>query len=162
MSSPNDGSRITGARQARRVRVEPPAMARSKCRRHLAQRCSRLPPTNGDSFGPFSSQCRAGNVKIRRGSWTEELFRILEGFPELAHDDEVDACSGALEMLNPQMKSWGFYERTRQQRSNGSKRSSRNTRSLRASPSRDGNQNTPATGSGGTSKERALDDGLGP
>ena len=40
--------------------------------------------------------------------------RVLEGFPELAHDDEVDACSGALEMLNPQMNSWGFYEATRQ------------------------------------------------
>ena len=65
-------------------------------------------------FGPFSSQCRAGNVKIRRGSWNEELFRVLEGFPELAHDDEVDACSGALEMLNPQMKSWGIYEFYRQ------------------------------------------------
>jgi len=51
-------------------------------------------------FGPFSTQCGAGNVKIRRGSWNEELFRILEGFPDLAHDDEVDACSGALEMLN--------------------------------------------------------------
>src|SRR6516225_2049596 len=61
-------------------------------------------------FGPFSTQCRAGNVKIRRGSWNEELFRVLEGFPDLAHDDEVDACSGALEMLNPQMKGWGFYE----------------------------------------------------
>src|SRR5215472_2535267 len=44
-------------------------------------------------FGPFSSQCRAGNVKIRRGAWNEELFRVLEGFPDLAHDDEVDACS---------------------------------------------------------------------
>jgi predicted phage terminase large subunit-like protein len=65
-------------------------------------------------FGPFSSQCRAGNVKIRRGSWNEELFRVLEGFPELAHDDEVDACSGALEMLNPQMKGWGIYEFYRQ------------------------------------------------
>jgi len=31
----------------------------------------------------------------------EELFRVLEGFPDLAHDDEVDACSGTLEMLNP-------------------------------------------------------------
>jgi len=49
-------------------------------------------------FGPFSSQCCAGNVKIRRGSWNEEPFRVLEGFPDLAHDDEVDACSGALEM----------------------------------------------------------------
>ncbi|HEX6506251.1 MAG TPA: hypothetical protein VF221_01345 [Chloroflexota bacterium] len=35
--------------------------------------------------------------------------------PDLAHDDEVDACSGALEMLNPQMKSWGFYEWMRRQ-----------------------------------------------
>jgi predicted phage terminase large subunit-like protein len=65
-------------------------------------------------FGPFSSQCRAGNVKIRRGSWNEELFRVLEGFPELAHDDEVDAGSGALEMLNPQMKGSGIYEFYRQ------------------------------------------------
>jgi hypothetical protein len=59
-------------------------------------------------------QCRAGNVKILRGSWNEELFRVLEGFPDLAHDDEVDACSGALEMLNPQMKGWGMYEFYRQ------------------------------------------------
>jgi hypothetical protein len=63
----------------------------------------------------FSSQCRAGNVKIQRGLWNEELFRVLEGFPELAHDDEVDACSGALEMLSPNMKSWGFLEWARQQ-----------------------------------------------
>jgi hypothetical protein len=66
-------------------------------------------------FGPFSSKCRAGNVKIRRGPWNEELFRTLEGFPELSHDDEVDACGGALEMLNPQMSSWGFYELVRRQ-----------------------------------------------
>jgi predicted phage terminase large subunit-like protein len=75
-------------------------------------------PESGDKltrFGPFSSQCRAGNVKIRRGSWNEDLFRVLEGFPDLAHDDEVDACSGALEMLNPQMKSWGIYELYRRQ-----------------------------------------------
>jgi predicted phage terminase large subunit-like protein len=74
-------------------------------------------PESGDKltrFGPFSSQCRAGNVKILRGRWNEELFRVLEGFPDLAHDDEVDACSGALEMLNPHMKSWGAYEYLRQ------------------------------------------------
>jgi len=74
-------------------------------------------PESGDKltrFGPFSAQCRAGNVKLRLGSWNEELFRILEGFPDLAHDDEVDACSGALEMLNPGMKSWGYYEWLRQ------------------------------------------------
>jgi len=70
-------------------------------------------------FGPFSSQCRAGNVKIRRGPWNEELFRVLEGFPDLSHDDEIDACSGALEMLNPQMASWGFYEFIRRQETAG-------------------------------------------
>jgi len=65
-------------------------------------------------FGPFSSQCRVGNVKILRGLWNEDLFRVLEGFPDLAHDDEVDACSGALEMLNPDMKSYGAFEAARQ------------------------------------------------
>jgi hypothetical protein len=54
-------------------------------------------------------------MKIRRGSWDEELFRVLEGFHDLAHDDEVDACSGALEMLNPRMNSWGLYELYREQ-----------------------------------------------
>ena len=29
-------------------------------------------------------------------------------------DDEVDACSGALEMLNPRTKSWRMFEVTRQ------------------------------------------------
>jgi len=29
-------------------------------------------------FGPFSSQCRVGHVKIRRGAWNEELFRVLD------------------------------------------------------------------------------------
>ena len=66
-------------------------------------------------FGPFSSQCRAGNVSILRGPWNETLFHILEGFPDIARDDEVDACSGALEMLNPHMKSWGIYELYRRQ-----------------------------------------------
>jgi predicted phage terminase large subunit-like protein len=66
-------------------------------------------------FGPFSSQCRAGNVKIRRARWNEDLFRALEGFPDLAHDDEVDACSGALEMLHPEINGWGFYELYRRQ-----------------------------------------------
>ena len=47
-------------------------------------------------FGPFSAQYRAGNVKILRGLWNEDLFSVLEGFPDLAHDDEVDACSGEL------------------------------------------------------------------
>jgi phage terminase large subunit-like protein len=38
------------------------------------------------------------------------VFRVLEGFPDLAHDDAVDACSGALEMFNLNMKHWGYIE----------------------------------------------------
>ena len=53
-------------------------------------------------------------MKILRGLWNDDLVRVLEGFPDLAHDDEVDACSGALEMLNPQMNSWGAFEALRQ------------------------------------------------
>jgi predicted phage terminase large subunit-like protein len=68
---------------------------------HLVRALSASPfrqPRREDNltrFGPLSSPCRAGNVKILRGAWNEELFRILEDFPHLAHDDEVDANSGA-------------------------------------------------------------------
>jgi hypothetical protein len=40
-------------------------------------------------------------VKIRRGSWNEELFRV--------------ASPISREMLNPQMKGWGIYELYRRQ-----------------------------------------------
>jgi phage terminase large subunit-like protein len=53
-------------------------------------------------------------VNILRGPWNDDLFRVLEGFSDLAHGDEVDACSGALEMLNPKMKDWGLFEVYRQ------------------------------------------------
>ena len=102
-------------RQAGACRVRPGSGAAGKSQAfHLVRALSSFTVTpaseSGDKltrFAPFSSQCRAGNLKIRRGSWNEELFRALEGFPELAHDDEVDACSGALEMLSPNMKDWG-------------------------------------------------------
>src|SRR5207249_7386541 len=107
-----------------RVRIgfgQDPGQAGKRQALHLVRALSAFTvvaaPESGDKltrFGPFSSQCRAGNVKIRRGSWNEELFRVLEGFPDLAHDDEVDACSGALELLSPNMKGWGFYELMRQ------------------------------------------------
>jgi len=50
-------------------------------------------------FGPFSAQCEAGNVKILRSTWNSALFDNLEAFPEAAHDDTADACSGAFNML---------------------------------------------------------------
>jgi phage terminase large subunit-like protein len=43
------------------------------------------------------------------------VFRVLEGFSDLAHDDEVDACSGALEVFSLNMKYWGYIECLRKQ-----------------------------------------------
>src|SRR6201988_1097550 len=121
-----DGSLLGPATQTgKRVHIgfgQDPGQAGKSQAQHLVRALSAFTVTpaaeSGDKltrFGPFSSQCRAGNVKIRRGAWNEELFRVLEGFPDLAHDDEVDACSGALEMLNPQMKGRGHFEWMRRQ-----------------------------------------------
>ena len=114
----------TATQDGTRVRIgfgQDPGQAGKSQALHLVRALSAFTvtsaPESGDKltrFGPFSSQCRAGNVKILRGLWNEELFRILEGFPDLAHDDEVDACSGALEMLSRNMKGWGYYEYVRQ------------------------------------------------
>ena len=127
-ANPGDIERLlldTATQDGKRVRIgfgQDPGQAGKNQAFHLVRALSAFTVNpaseTGDKltrFGPFSSQCRAGNVKIRRGLWNEDLFRVLEGFPELAHDDEVDACSGALEMLNPQMKGWGIYEHYRRQ-----------------------------------------------
>src|SRR5437667_6834958 len=115
----------TAAQDGKRVEVgfgQDPGQAGKSQAQHLVRALSaftaRAAAESGDKltrFGPFSAQCRAGNVKILRGLWNEDLFRVLEGFPDLAHDDEVDACSGPLEMLNPNMKGWGAYELARRQ-----------------------------------------------
>src|SRR5947209_8953229 len=132
-ANPGDVERLlikTAEQDGKRVRIgfgQDPGQAGKSQALHLVRSLSaytvRGTPESGNKltrFGPFSSQCRAGNVKIRRGAWNEELFRVLEGFPDLGHDDEVDACSGALEMLNPNSKDWGFIrfmdEQARQMR----------------------------------------------
>ena len=125
-ANPGDVERLlrnTAGQDGKPVRIgfgQDPGQAGKSQAQHLVRALDGFTATpfleSGDKltrFGPFSSQCRVGNVKIRRGVWNEELFRVLEGFPELAHDDEVDACSGALEMLNPRMNSWGIFEATR-------------------------------------------------
>jgi len=125
--NPGDVERLllnTATHDGKRVRVgfgKDPGQAGKSQALHLVRSLSAFTVTpaaeSGDKltrFGPFSAQCRAGNVKILRGPWSEDLFRVLEGFPDLAHDDEVDACSGALEMLNPDMKGAGIYEFYRQ------------------------------------------------
>jgi predicted phage terminase large subunit-like protein len=66
-------------------------------------------------FGPASAQCQAGNVKIMRGPWNEDFFRCLEGFPDLTHDDDVDAFSGAMDLLHLQAPGMNVYELYRRQ-----------------------------------------------
>jgi len=126
-ANPGDVERLllnTAAQDGKRVRIgfgKDPGQAGKSQALHLVRALSGFitaPAAESGNkatrFGPFSSQCRVGNVKILRGLWNEDLFRVLEGFPDLAHDDEVDACSGALEMLNPDMKGYGIYEFYRQ------------------------------------------------
>lgn len=51
---------------------------------------------------PVSSQCEANNVKMLIAKWNEEFFREAENFPEGAHDDQIDALSGAFNMMAEQ------------------------------------------------------------
>ena len=47
----------------------------------------------------LAAQAEAGNVKLVRGDWNNRYLSTLHSFPEGAHDDEVDASSGAFNEL---------------------------------------------------------------
>jgi predicted phage terminase large subunit-like protein len=49
---------------------------------------------------PMSSAAEAGNIRIVRGKWILPYLDELEAFPESAHDDQVDASSGAFTRLS--------------------------------------------------------------
>jgi len=48
---------------------------------------------------PYSAQVNAGNVRILRAPWNAAYFDEHEAFPLGAHDDQVDAGSGAFAQL---------------------------------------------------------------
>jgi predicted phage terminase large subunit-like protein len=48
---------------------------------------------------PLSAQAEAGNVRLVRGPWLDEFLDEAEGFPDVGHDDQVDAASGAFGKL---------------------------------------------------------------
>lgn len=48
---------------------------------------------------PLASQAQAGNVKIVKGPWMGAFLDELSSFPAGAHDDQVDAASGAFNRL---------------------------------------------------------------
>lgn len=47
----------------------------------------------------FSAQVNAGNVKLVSGNWNKAFVEELRTFPQGRHDDQVDAASGAFNML---------------------------------------------------------------
>lgn len=47
----------------------------------------------------WSAQAQAGNVKLVRGPWIGEFLDEVAMFPQVQHDDQVDAVSGAFEQL---------------------------------------------------------------
>lgn len=48
---------------------------------------------------PVSAQAEAGNIKLVRGPWNEAFLEEVSMFPSAAHDDQVDALSGAFAEL---------------------------------------------------------------
>ena len=49
---------------------------------------------------PISAQCEAGNVKVVNAKWNRAFFNELVNFPSKQyHDDQIDALSGAFNML---------------------------------------------------------------
>jgi len=48
---------------------------------------------------PVSSQAEAGNLKLARGEWILTFLDEAEMFPNGAHDDQIDAMSGAMQIL---------------------------------------------------------------
>lgn len=63
-------------------------------------------------FSAFSAQAEAGNVYVLRGPWNESWFNSLEGFPEMKHDDPVDATSRAYaRLISPRSKARLFRKK---------------------------------------------------
>lgn len=48
---------------------------------------------------PFAAAAEAGNVKLVQGNWNRDFLDEVETFPLGAHDDQVDAASGAFSKL---------------------------------------------------------------
>jgi len=67
--------------------------------------------TTGDKeirANPVSSAAEAGNIKLVQGVWNGIFLDEAEAFPLGGHDDQVDAVSGAFEVLS---KPKGFWIR---------------------------------------------------
>ncbi len=89
---------------------DPGASGGAYCRdlqRRLSERgftCRMIRPEKGKviRFAPFSSLAQAGFVRIVEGDWNQNFFDELEVFDgdRKKHDDQCDACSDAMFILN--------------------------------------------------------------
>jgi len=59
---------------------------------------------------PISSAAEHGKVILARGEWNRAFLSELEYFPDGAHDDQVDALSGAHASLVELLKALGSHE----------------------------------------------------
>lgn len=66
---------------------------------------------------PFSAQCEAGNIRLVIGStggrWHRDYIDELAAFPEYAYADQVDASSGAFNVLQRIAPTFGEVTATR-------------------------------------------------
>jgi len=57
---------------------------------------------------PLSAACEAGNVHLIRGDWINDFLNEVDVFPFGAHDDMVDAASGAFKDIADRIGSGSF------------------------------------------------------
>ena len=55
---------------------------------------------------PVSSAAEAGNIRLVNGTWINAFLDECEAFPIGAHDDQVDAVSGAFQELRSKFEPW--------------------------------------------------------
>jgi predicted phage terminase large subunit-like protein len=56
---------------------------------------------------PWIARAEAGKVALVRGAWNAEFLAEAEAFPQGRHDDQVDAVSGACQLLGLRPRKWG-------------------------------------------------------
>lgn len=101
--------RQTAELDGREVRIggeqEPGASGKDAARafiRLLTGFSVRCDPASGSKelrADPLSSQVNAGNVKLVRGGWNKTFVEEVRQFPHGKRDDQVDAASGAFNLL---------------------------------------------------------------
>lgn len=57
---------------------------------------------------PWIAKAEQGKVALVRGPWLADFLAEVEAFPQGAHDDQVDALSGACQLLGMRVRKWGI------------------------------------------------------